>query len=109
MGMEDGFLHVLRALRPRQEYVRLFREIVLDVWKQKQDEARLACDVLQRQITDIEARRQRLLAAHVYNGTIAEDVYGTGRAERSDPLHRSSERSQAANAAAASQPRVVNS
>lgn len=38
-------------------------------------EAKLEGSVLQRRITDLENRRRRLLEAHVYNGTIAEDLY----------------------------------
>ena len=73
--MENQFLDFLRGLRPRPEYLRLFREIVLDVWKQRQDEAKLGCGVLQRRITDLEDRRRRLLEAYVYKSTVDADLY----------------------------------
>ena len=59
-------LQFLSGLRPKTEYVRLFREIVVDVWKSKQTETKAASTAIQKRIDDIEDKRQRLLEAHVY-------------------------------------------
>ena len=74
-AFEGEFLEFLNGLRPKPEFVRLFREIVLDVWKQKRAEKRAARVQLERRIEDLEERRDKLVEAHVYRGTIDETVY----------------------------------
>ena len=72
---EREFVQFLSGLRPKTEYVRLFREIVVDVWKSKQTETKAASTAIQKQIDDIEDKRQRRLEAHVYQKTLDADLY----------------------------------
>ena len=72
---EQQFMDLLGGLRPRPEYFRLFREIVLDVWRQKQSETKITTITLARRIDDLEERRQKLLETYTYRKTIADDLY----------------------------------
>lgn len=74
-AFEGRFLEFLTGLRPKAEYVRLFREIVLDVWNRKRAEAKTDRERLRRRIDDLENRRQKLLEAYLYGGGVAESVY----------------------------------
>ncbi len=72
---ERRFVEYLSGLRPKSEYVRLFREIVLDVWKGKQGEAKSASRLIMKRIDELEERRRKLLDAHVYRKTLDDDLY----------------------------------
>jgi len=72
---ERQFVEYLGGLRPKAEYVRLFREIVLDVWKGKQGEVKAMCLAIGKRLTDLEEKRHDLLEAHVYRKTLNEDLY----------------------------------
>jgi len=63
-------MEYLGGLRPKPEYVRLFREIVLDSWKTKQEESKAVTHLIERRIRELEEKRQNLLEAHVYRRTI---------------------------------------
>jgi site-specific DNA recombinase len=72
---EREFAEFLNALRPRAEYVRLFREIVLDVWRCKQGDANAVSNAIERRIKEIEGKRQSLLEAHVYHKSLDAELY----------------------------------
>ncbi|MDG2307222.1 MAG: recombinase zinc beta ribbon domain-containing protein [Candidatus Binatia bacterium] len=74
-AFEGRFLDFLTGLRPKPEYVRLFREIVLDVWNAKRAEAKAGRLRLSRCIEDLEERRQKLVEAYLYRGGIDDTVY----------------------------------
>lgn len=73
--LEQQFVTSLAKLRPRPEYLRLFREIALDVWREKQAETKVNGITLARRIDELEGRRRQLLEACTYRKTIADDVY----------------------------------
>ncbi len=72
---EREFAEFLSGMRPRAEYVRLFREIVLDVWKRKQGDAKGVSAAIEQRIKEIEGKRQKLLDAHVYQKTLDAELY----------------------------------
>jgi len=72
---EQHFVKYLGDLRPKDEYVRLFKEIVLDVWKDKQGEAYTLSRAIRKQIDELQGKRQQLLDAHVYRKTLDADLY----------------------------------
>ncbi len=72
---ESEFLDYLAALRPRREYVRLFRAIVLDAWEGRQAEANNVSASLARRIDELEEQQRKLVNAHVYQQSISADVY----------------------------------
>jgi site-specific DNA recombinase len=72
---ERHFVDYLGGLRPKLEYLRLFREIILDVWKAKQELAKSTTAALVRHISGLEQNRQDLLEAHLYRKVLKEQVY----------------------------------
>ena len=72
---EDQFLDYVGDLRPKPECVKLFREVVEDVWEKRQALARSETDALVSRIRALEEKRAKLLEAHVYQKTIADDLY----------------------------------
>ena len=64
--LESEFLKLIEQLQPKPEYLQLFREIVLDVWKQRQaDTIRLAA-TLQSRLDKLKARRQTVIDAFLH-------------------------------------------
>ena len=59
--LEREFLKYLRGLRPKRAYVRLFREVVLDVWNQRKAGAKAERESLEKRIESIREQRQKLL------------------------------------------------
>jgi site-specific DNA recombinase len=72
---EGEFLDFLTGLRPRPEYLALFREIVLDVWNRKRAEHKATRMRLDQRIEALEERRQKLVEAYLYRREINEAVY----------------------------------
>jgi len=72
---EHAFLQFLSGLRPKADYVRLFREIILDVWNSKLADAKLANAGIEKRIRELEAKRQGLLEAHVYAKSVDAELY----------------------------------
>jgi hypothetical protein len=64
--MERLFVKFLGQLQPKSEYLRLFGEIIVDVWKQKQQQVAVLHEASQRHLRELQDRKQRLLEAFVY-------------------------------------------
>jgi site-specific DNA recombinase len=73
--LEGGFVRYLDAMVPKPEYVRLFREIVLDVWKQKQTDAVETRHRLQRNLDDLLGKKDRIVDAFLHRGLIDQRTY----------------------------------
>lgn len=63
---ESKFIELLRQLQPKPAYLRLFRAIVLDVWKTQQVEASKITSALRRRIEDLALRKTRVIEAYLY-------------------------------------------
>jgi DNA invertase Pin-like site-specific DNA recombinase len=64
--LEGEFIDYLRNLLPKPELVRLFREVVLDVWKQKEAANLANAGALQEQVDGINQKIEQLEEAYVY-------------------------------------------
>lgn len=73
--IEQRFIDLLRRLQPKREYVRLFEEVVLDVWKDRQASATKITVALRRKIDDIAERKNRLTQVYVYERGLDKETY----------------------------------
>jgi hypothetical protein len=73
--MEEHFIELLKRLQPKREYLRLFKAIVLDVWKSQQAEANKVTEALRRRIASIAQRKNYLVDAYVYERKIDQETY----------------------------------
>jgi site-specific DNA recombinase len=73
--LEREFLRLIEQLQPKAEYLDLFREIVLDVWKERRKETIKLVTTLESRITELKAKRQKLIEAFVYKHSIEKSVY----------------------------------
>ena len=73
--LESEFLKLIEQLQPKPEYLALFREIVLDVWKQRQAEATKIAATLQSRLDTLKARRQRVIDAFLHERSIDKSTY----------------------------------
>ena len=73
--LENEFLKLIERLQPKPEYLVLFREIVLDVWKQRQAEAIKLAATLQSRLDSLKARRQRVIDAFLHDRSIDKATY----------------------------------
>ena len=68
--LEGEFLKLIEQLQPKPEYLQLFREIVLDVWKQRQVDAIRLTATLQSRLDSLKAKRQRVIDAFLHERSI---------------------------------------
>jgi len=73
--LEHAFIEYLGGLRPKPEYLRLFKEIILGVWKDKQAVAKSVGLAIEKRIHELQEKRRSLLDAHVYRKTLDDDLY----------------------------------
>ena len=73
--LERLFVDFLTQLQPKPEYLRLFGEIIFDVWKQKKALAAALHDAAQRHLNTQRERKQRLVEAFVCQRAIDESTY----------------------------------
>lgn len=73
--LEAEFIEYLERFTPRPAYMTLFREIVLDVWRERHAEAAEARKRLEAQLAQIKRRREQLEEAFIYAKTIDRATY----------------------------------
>jgi site-specific DNA recombinase len=69
-ALEESFVDLLKKLQPEPELVRIFKEEVLNVWKQAQKEASDEQARLTWRLKAIQKKKDRLVEAHVHEQTI---------------------------------------
>jgi site-specific DNA recombinase len=74
-AMEEQFITYLNQLRPRREYLRLYAEVVLDVWRRKRGDAAEVRKTLNRQLADLRDKKEKLDAAFVFKNSIDKTTY----------------------------------
>ena len=79
--MERQFVEFLEQLRPREEFLRLFRAVVLDVWNNKQSEATEIRTALEKKLKGLQDRKQTLNSAFVYDRAIDRADYQQMKAQ----------------------------
>ena len=77
--LEGAFVELLARLQPRPEFVRLFRAVVLDVWKRRETDAREERTRHERQVAVLRAKLDRL-ADLLTDGTVDAETYQRQRA-----------------------------
>jgi hypothetical protein len=73
--METEFLKLIEQLQPKPEYINLFRELVLDVWRQRQGEAVEIATRLESRLDHLKAKRQRIVDAFLHERAIDKSTY----------------------------------
>jgi len=73
--MHRLFIDFLGQLQPRAEYLRLFGKIILDVWKQRQQQAAELHAAAVDRLTVRRERKQRLVEAFIYERVIDQSTY----------------------------------
>lgn len=73
--MEETFTELLTRLQPKPEYLRLFKAVVLDVWKGHQTEASKVTGAVRRRIDSIAQRKNRVIDAYLHEGKIDQVTY----------------------------------
>jgi site-specific DNA recombinase len=73
--LERHFIEFLEQLKPKPEYVRLFSEIIVDVWKRKQGEAVAVHETLTCRVEELRNRKNLLVEAFVYKRQIDKSTY----------------------------------
>lgn len=73
--LERLFVQYLEKMKPREEYVSLFRAVVLDVWEEKKKSATDQVSGLGQRIKELEAKRDRLEDMFLFKNAISEDTY----------------------------------
>ena len=74
-ALHDRFVELLEALRPKTEYLALFRAIVLDVWNARAAEAGALRAALEVKLADLRRREELLEDAFLYAKKIDAITY----------------------------------
>jgi site-specific DNA recombinase len=72
--IEGLFEEFLRELQPNAGYMRLYREIVMDVWRKKQGDSQQVQSAVSRKIKQLRENKIKLEEAFVYQKAIEEDT-----------------------------------
>ena len=73
--IEGDFLKLMERLRPKPQTVQLFREVVLDLWQQRQAEATSARKRQERRLSKLKAKKEQLIEAYIYEKKIDDATY----------------------------------
>jgi site-specific DNA recombinase len=73
--LEAKFLSLLEHLRPRPEFLSLFRAIVLDVWNSRREDVTAQRSAAERKLLDLRHRKEQLVEAFVYQRAIDQATY----------------------------------
>jgi hypothetical protein len=70
----------MRQLQPNVGYMRLYREIVMDVWRKKQGDSQQVQGVVSRKVKELRENKTKLEEAFIYQKAIdAANVQGNAR------------------------------
>jgi site-specific DNA recombinase len=84
--MEQKFKDFMQQLQPNAAYMRLFRKIVLDVWRKKQGDSQQAQGVLSRKVKELRENKTKLEEAFVYQKAIDAQAIRKMRAKLAEEL-----------------------
>jgi site-specific DNA recombinase len=73
--LESQFLQFLESLRPRPDFMGLFRAIVLDVWRTRREDAGRLRQQLEGRLADVQGRESLLEEAFLYERKIDAAAY----------------------------------
>ena len=84
--LENAFVEYLKGLQPKPEYVRLFREIVLDVWRERQQQNLTTTVQLEQKVEELQNRKEQLDEAFIYAKAIDRATYERQKDKLSEDL-----------------------
>lgn len=84
--LETAFIAELERMRPRPEFMKLFREVVLDAWHQRLEGAREMQDRLRARISTIEERMTALDETYIFRRGIDQPTYERHRDQLREEL-----------------------
>ncbi len=84
--MEQQFEEFLVELQPNPGYVRLYREIVTDVWRKKQGDSQRVQSLVSGKIRQLRENKAKLEEAFVYQHAIDASTYKEIRAKLVEDL-----------------------
>jgi hypothetical protein len=73
-------------MQPETRYVKLFKEIVLDTWKDKQAQNLALSTSLKARIEDLHERKERLDEAFLYERAVDCETYERQRDKLNEPI-----------------------
>lgn len=73
--IENEFGIIMEKLQLKPEYLRLFTQIVLDVWKQKQADVLRQRAFLEKQLGELTDRKEQLIEAFIYKKEIDKAIF----------------------------------
>ena len=73
--LESAFVALIERLQPNVAYMRLFREIVLDAWKDRQVGVTRMRRAVERRVTDLGERLDQVEEAFLYKHTVDQATY----------------------------------
>ncbi len=73
--LENEFIDLLESLIPTPDFLRYFKDIVMDVWATKQQELATRISDLQSNLSDLRQRRSRIINAFLHEQSITQNVY----------------------------------
>jgi site-specific DNA recombinase len=73
--LESEFLKLIKQIQPKPEYINLFKEIVLDVWKQRKADAIRLVTTLEARVATLKAKRQGVVEAFLHERIIDKPTY----------------------------------
>lgn len=73
--LENAFIEHLTAMQPKPEYLRLFNEIVVDVWRNKRADAVNQLAAINRQLDDLKQRKDKLDEVFIFKAAIDQATY----------------------------------
>jgi hypothetical protein len=85
-AMEVKFEQFIRHLQPNAGYMRLYREIVLEVWRKKQGDSQQIQNIVARKIEKQRENKTKLEEAFVYQKAIDSTTYQEMRTKLSEDL-----------------------
>jgi len=78
--LERQFVELLEEVKPQPQYAALFREVMLDVWRNRRAEADAHVEALRKRLSTLEGRQSKLVDA-LLNRVISEAAYKQKEAE----------------------------
>lgn len=85
-AVEQQFEEFLVQLQPNPGYMRLYREIVTDVWRKRQGDSQRVQDVVSHKIKQLRENKDKLQEAFVYQRSISKQEYDEMRAKLVEEL-----------------------
>jgi DNA invertase Pin-like site-specific DNA recombinase len=73
--LERRFVAFMDGLAPNDQYLALFEQVVLQVWKNRQVDAAAAGCRLEQQVADLRAKKTQLVEAGVYKKLLDEQTF----------------------------------